>query len=88
MELSTIIQTIDAEIAKLENVKQLLGGQGSTPAKRKPGRPAKAASFDFGGNATASATKKRKHHTMSAEARARIAAAQKARWAKVRAGKK
>jgi hypothetical protein len=47
--------------------------RGGRTARRGPGRPA------------ATVRKKRK---MSAEARARIAAAQKARWAKVRAQKK
>jgi hypothetical protein len=47
--------------------------RGVRTAKRGPGRPAGTV---------------RKKRTMSAEARARIAAAQKARWAKVRAEKK
>src|SRR5258705_13576706 len=40
------------------------------------------------GRGTAGAKKTRKRRRMSAEARARIAAAQKRRWAKVRAEKK
>jgi hypothetical protein len=47
--------------------------RGVRTTKRGPGRPAGTV---------------RKKRTMSAEARARIAAAQKARWAKVRAEKK
>jgi hypothetical protein len=47
----------------------------SAPAKRRPGRPRK--------NAEPETPKKR---TMSPEARERIAAAQRARWAKVKAG--
>lgn len=89
MELSTIIQAIDSEIAKLRGVKHLLNGNSSAPGKRKPGRPAKAAPSSFGGNApTVAAPKKRGTHTMSAEARARIGAAQKARWARLRKSKK
>jgi hypothetical protein len=34
------------------------------------------------GHVAARGTKKKRHHTMSAEGRARIAAAQRARWAK------
>jgi hypothetical protein len=89
MELSTIIQAIDAEIAKLQGVKNLLSGNSSAPGKRKPGRPAKGAPSSFGGNApTVAAPIKRKTHTMSPEARARIGAAQKARWARVRKSQK
>jgi hypothetical protein len=47
------------------------------PEKRGPGRPPKAAA----------ALRKRRQFTMSAEARERIAAAQRARWAKQKAGK-
>ncbi len=48
--------------------------RGVRTIKRGPGRPA-------------GTVRKKKKRTMSAEARARIAAAQKARWAKVRAEK-
>jgi hypothetical protein len=70
---------IDHEIARLQQARDLLSG---TTIKRKPGRPAgpasksHATSFDPG--EFAKAPKKRR--TMSAEGRARIAEAQRARW--------
>jgi len=51
----------------------------SAPVKRGPGRPPKAAA-----PAAVATPQPRKRFTMSAEARERIAAAQRARWAKVR----
>ena len=85
MNTSDIILSIDAEISRLQQAKALLTQtSGLTPAKRKPGRPpaastsGKATSFnpaDF----DAKATKRRK---ISPAGRARIAAAQKARWAR------
>ena len=66
---------------------QQLGGGGAAQrpspagaAKRGPGRPPKGRAAD--------AAPRRKRFTMSAEAREKIAAAQRARWAKVKAGKK
>ena len=38
-----ILAAIDAEIATLEKAKALLSASGAVVAKRKPGRPAKAA---------------------------------------------
>jgi hypothetical protein len=70
MDTTEIIQTIDAEIARLEKARALLNGHVSTPTKR--GRPVSS-------KLVATAKPRRK---MSAEGRARIAAAQKARWAK------
>jgi hypothetical protein len=60
----------------LEQVKALLTGNGSSPAKRGP-RPAKAAALAFGSNGS---TAPKKRRTISAAGRERIAAAQKARW--------
>jgi hypothetical protein len=68
MTTDTILAEIDAEILKLQQVKALLTGSTS---KRSPGRPSNSVPI----------AKKR---TMSAEGRARIAAAQKARWAKAK----
>jgi hypothetical protein len=65
MEATEIIQTIDAEIARLEQARAVLNGH-TAPAKR--GRP----------KATAMAKPPRRK--ISPEGRARIAAAQKARW--------
>jgi hypothetical protein len=56
MNTDEIMQTIDAEISRLEQVRALLAGH-TTPLKRG------------------------KRSTMSAEGRARIAAAQRKRWA-------
>jgi hypothetical protein len=72
MDTSEILHTIDAEIARLEKARALLNGNTTSPAKR--GRP-------FRSTVTATAKPRRK---ISAEGRARIAAAQKARWAKVK----
>jgi hypothetical protein len=74
MDTSEIIQTIDAEIARLEKAKALLNGHTTTPRR---GRPISA-------KPTATAKPRRK---VSAEGRARIAAAQKARWAKAKGEK-
>jgi hypothetical protein len=75
MDTTPIIQFIDAEIARLEQAKTLLNGH-ATPAKR--GRP-------IGSKATPQ-TAKPVRRKMSPEGRARIVAAQKARWAKVKRG--
>jgi hypothetical protein len=69
MNTSEVLRHINEEIARLQQVRALLTGE---QTKRKPGRPSKPAK-------KAPAAKKR---TISAEGRARIAAAQKARWAK------
>jgi hypothetical protein len=75
MDTSEVIQSIDAEIARLEKARALLNGHVSTPAKR--GRPL--------GSAVTTKTTSKPRRKMSAEGRARIAAAQKARWAKAKA---
>ena len=67
MEVTQIVEELDAEIARLRQVRNLLAGDGSRGSS--------------GGKAV------RKHHTMSAEARGRIAAAQRRRWAKQKAAK-
>jgi hypothetical protein len=67
METKKILAALDTEIARLQEAKALLTG---TTVKRAPGRPK---------GTSAPVAKKRK---MSAEGRARIVAAVKARWAK------
>jgi hypothetical protein len=70
MNTEEILAHIDQEIARLRQAKALLTGEQTA---RKPVRP------------SSKPTKKAlpgKKRTMSAEGRARIAAAQKARWAK------
>ena len=78
MNTEAIIEALDTEIARLQEVKALLAASNANSLtgtlKRGPGRPKKAASVV--------APKTRKG--ISPEARERIAAAQKARWAKVR----
>ena len=78
MTLTEILSAIDAEITKLQQVRFHLSNY-SEPAivsgKRGPGRPKKTA---------APAKKAAAKRVMSEEARARIAAAQKKRWAAAR----
>jgi hypothetical protein len=84
MNTNDIILTIDAEISRLQQVQALLTQTaGDTPAKRKPGRPpaASGGSTATGVHLAVSDSKATKR-TISAAGRARIAAAQKARWAK------
>ena len=78
MDTNDIVLEIDAEISRLQQARALLSSTDTT-VKRKPGRPA----------GTSLPKTAKAAHTMSAEARAKIAAAQKARWAKTkRAAKK
>jgi hypothetical protein len=78
LNIQEILSQIDKEIAKLTKVREALTG---IPTKRGPGRPRLSA-------VAKPATKKKAKRKMSAEGRARIAAAQKARWAKLKAKKK
>lgn len=73
MSIEKIVSEIDAEIGRLEEAKRLLSGDSA--GKRKPGRPRK-------GVVVSAPVKKRR--TLSAAARAKIATAQKARWAKAK----
>ena len=75
MSIQDVVVEIDAEISRLQQVKAILTG--STP-NRKSG-PLAAAGLP---------PKARKRRRLSAEARARIAAAQKARWAKFKTAAK
>jgi len=72
MDIDTIVAELDAEIARLEQVRAVLAG--SAPSAAAAPAPAKTAKKRGG------------HRKMSPEARARIAAAQKARWAKAKQG--
>ncbi len=75
MDVSNILASIDAEIAKLkaakETISALQGDQVKTTSKSGPGRPK-----------SSTPSKLKSNRTMTPEGRARIAAAQKARWAK------
>jgi hypothetical protein len=73
MQASELIAAIDGEIGCLEQARALLTGNETGPAHR--GRPAGAFFGDIA---------HRKRRTISAAGRARIAAAQKTRWAKLK----
>ena len=81
--MKKILSAIDAEIARLKQAGALLKASGVVVAKRKPGRPAKAASF-----AAPQVQKARKRGKLSAEARERIRQAQIKRWAAVKGASK
>ena len=72
MDTTEIIQTIDAEIDRLEKARALLNGNTISPAKHRRPSGSDHASLE-------QATQEDKR-----EGRARIAAAQKARWAKAK----
>ena len=81
MALTDVIEQIDAEIAKLQQAKALLGGISDALAeqKMKPGRPKGST------NAVKTPAKKTAgKRTLSPEARKAIADAQKKRWAEKR----
>jgi hypothetical protein len=65
MDTQSILAAVSEEIARLEQVKALLSGGGGRTS---------STSFPFG-------TKPRKRRVLSKEARERIAAAQRKRWA-------
>jgi hypothetical protein len=70
MGLNEIVAALDDEIGRLEQVRSLLTGAKGNVAHA-------ATSFAFGANQA----KPRKRRHLSAEARERIAAAQRKRWA-------
>jgi hypothetical protein len=71
MNIEMIVSTIDEEVKKLQQARDMLSGIEQTPLKRTVGRPK-------GSKGTPAKQAKR---VMSEEARAKIAAAQKKRWA-------
>lgn len=73
MDTATIISQIDAEISRLQQAKTILAG---VSVKKLVGRPV--------GSRQKAISPKPAKRPMSAEGRAKIAEAQKARWAKVR----
>jgi len=75
MDTVSIIEEIDAEISRLQQAKVILSG---TATNRGPGRP-KATNV-----VSKPVPTKLAKRVMSAEGRAKIADAQKARWAKVK----
>jgi hypothetical protein len=80
MNTEDIIEQIDLEISKLQQARALLSGASSVSIKRGAGRPKKSA-IAARILAVKPTTPKR---VMSAEGKAKIADAQKARWAKAK----
>jgi hypothetical protein len=72
MDTTALLASIDAEIARLEEVKRLLSNSGGVKRGRKPGI---ATAFTFGAN------RPRKRRKLSAKAVAAIRSAQAKRWA-------
>jgi hypothetical protein len=73
MDATKMLVEIDAEIQRLQHARTVLNG---TVVKRGPGGPK--------GSVNGASSASPKHRRLSAEARAKIAAAQKARWAKAK----
>jgi hypothetical protein len=80
MNVTEILASIDTELARLQHVRALLVAI-EAPAKHR-GRPKGSGTKEI------VATPKKARRKMSAAGRARIAAAQKARWAKLKAATK
>jgi hypothetical protein len=80
-----VIIEIDAQIARLQQARAALSGTSTPAVAKRRGRPPASASVSV--SASAAPSKKSKRRGMSPEGRARIAAAQKARWAKLKGGK-
>ena len=83
MDVSAILSSIDAELARLQQARNLLAGPAATVKRR--GRPKNSEIVLAATKAAKNVSKKR---TMSPEGRARVAAAQKARWAAAKNGGK
>ena len=76
MNTQEIITALDAEIARLQHARSIIASSGGPKRRGRPAKPAPSA---------IAAPQKRK---LSPEARKKIAAAQKKRWAKQRAAAK
>jgi hypothetical protein len=80
MQTNKILEAIDQQISQLQQARALLTNQASQlQTGKRRGRPKSSDSKTAKANAPAAV--KTAKRTMSAEGRARIAAAQKARWA-------
>ncbi|HEX3940128.1 MAG TPA: hypothetical protein VHX11_01435 [Acidobacteriaceae bacterium] len=82
MNTEEILRQIDAEISRLERARELFLGQRRNAGS---GRTRGIAAAHRAGTAHPGAVRKKR--TISAEGRARIAAAQKRRWAKQKQAK-
>jgi hypothetical protein len=76
MSIESILAEIDAEIARLSQVRSLLAGSRSTSSSSSASKSTKGPS------------KRRKKRVLSADARKRIAEAQRKRWAAQKAKSK
>jgi hypothetical protein len=76
MSMESILAEIDAEIARLTQVRSLLAGSRSTSSSSSASK------------ATKGPSKRRKKRVLSADARKRIAEAQRKRWAAQKAKSK
>jgi hypothetical protein len=83
MSYSAIIASIDEELSNLQQVRKLLAQSGKLGSTKELLAATKAAT-----KTATKAAKKTSKRTLSPEARARIAAAQKKRWAAVKKAKK
>jgi hypothetical protein len=81
MNTAVIIDQIDKEISRLQQAKAVLTGATATPIKRAPGRPKTSKAVERILSVTQA---KRVKRVVSVEAKAKMAQAQTARWAKVR----
>ena len=80
MDIRKIVGEIDREIVRLEQIRKLLSGGKGLARRGRPPAVGKATSF----HSSDSGEMRRNHRKMSAEGRARIVAAQKKRWAKLK----
>lgn len=78
MDISSILAEIDSEIARLQQARTALAGIASV-VKRNPGRPKNTSPESILTKISRGSSPRKR--TLSPEARARIAAAQKKRWA-------
>jgi hypothetical protein len=85
MNTEDILKAIDEQIGRLQQARQLLVGS-AAPAGVSVRRGRPKGSKNKGAVAPASTPPKAAERVMSAEAKARIAAAQKLRWEKQKAG--
>jgi hypothetical protein len=89
MDASQILTQLKQERDRIDAAIAALGALGTSmeaPAKRKQGRPAKV-SGGTAFNPAELASKRKGKRVLSAEARAKMAEAQKRRWAKVKGRK-
>lgn len=80
-----ILLSIDAEISRLEQVRELLRGTSNDRRPtRKSSRPARTSGRSTSFNPAEFPAPTRRRRKLSADGRAKIAAAQRARWAKIK----